>query len=111
MAVTVANLKTLFPISIDDAQITVHLNRATKDYTGVEFEDESQELEVVGSKTIYYLAPLLWIAMQNRVEEYAESLGSFKDIKSFQQIWLDRAETALTKENIENGDEIGWSAI
>ena len=109
--ITISSLKTLFPISIKDEQIQAHLNRATKDYVNIEFEDESQELEVVGSKTIYYLAPLLWVDMQNRVQEYAESLSSFKDIKSFQQIWLDRAETALSKINTENEDNIGWEVV
>ncbi len=109
--ISIESLKTLFPISLEDKKIEAHLNRATKDYVNIEFEDESQELEVVGSKTIYYLAPLLWVDMQNRVQEYAESLSSFKDIKSFQQIWLDRAETALSKINTENEDNIGWEVV
>lgn len=109
--VTILTLKTLFPISLEDEKIQAHLNRATKDYKDIEFEDEDQELEVVGSKTIYYLAPLLWVDMQNRVQEYAESISSFKDIKSFQQIWLDRAETAITKVNVENEDGFGWDVI
>lgn len=109
--ITIPTLKTLFPLSLEDKKIQAHLDRATKDYKNIEFEDESQELEVVGSKTIYYLAPLLWVDMQNRVQEYAESVSSFKDIKSFQQIWLDRAETALTKVNMEDEDNIVWDVI
>lgn len=109
--ITIQILKTLFPISLEDEKIQAHLNRATKDYKNIEFEDESQELEVIGSKTIYYLAPLLWVDMQNRVQEYAESITSFKDIKSFQKIWLDRAETALSKVNIEDEDGIAWEVV
>jgi hypothetical protein len=109
--ITIVALKTLFPLSLEDKEIQAHLNRATKDYKSIVFEDEDQELEVVGSKTIYYLAPLLWVDMQNRVQEYAESVSSFKDIKSFQQIWLDRAETALTKVNMEDEDNIVWDVI
>lgn len=109
--ITIVALKTLFPLSLEDEKIQAHLNRATKDYKSIVFEDEDQELEVVGSKTIYYLAPLLWVDMQNRVQEYAESVSSFKDIKSFQQIWLDRAETALTKVNMEDEDNIVWDVI
>lgn len=107
----VSDIKTLFPISIEEDNITAHLQRATKDYSDVTFEDEQQELEVVGSKTIYYLAPLLWVDMQNRVEEYSESLSSFKDIKSFQQIWLDRAESSLSKVNTEDEDSMSWDVI
>ena len=109
--ITIQSLKTLFPLSLEDEQINAHLNRATKDYKNIEFEDDNQELEVVGSKTIYYLAPLLWVDMQNRVQEYAESISSFKDIKSFQQLWLDRAETALSKVNTEQEDNISWDVI
>ena len=109
--ITIPAIKTLFPISLKDEQIQAHLNRAYKDYSKITFEDENQELEVIGSKTIYYIAPLLWVDMQNRVQEYAESLSSFKDIKSFQQIWLDRAETALSKVNVEQEDNISWDVI
>lgn len=109
--ITIAELKTLFPISLKDEQIQAHLNRATKDYSDVVFEDSNQELEVVGSKTIYYLAPLLWVDMQNRVQEYAESLSSFKDIREFQKLWLDRAEGALTKVKEEDKDLISWDVI
>jgi hypothetical protein len=108
---TILSLKSLFPLSLKDEEIQAHLNRATKDYKDVVFEDEDQELEVIGSKTIYYLAPLLWNQMQNRVQEFSESLGSFKDIKSFQQLWLDRAETALSKVNTETQDDISWDVI
>lgn len=109
--ITIVSIKTLFPLSLDDAAISAHLNRATKDYADVTFEDDQQELEVVGSKTIYYLAPLLWLDVQNRAEEYSESLGSFNDITSFQKLWLDRAESALTKVNDEDKDSIVWDVI
>ncbi|PLY06776.1 MAG: hypothetical protein C0625_08000 [Arcobacter sp.] len=111
MAVTVENLKTLFPLTIGETSINPHLARATWDYKAEEFEDETQELEVIGSKTLYYLAPLLWVDMQDRAEEYAESVETFKDVKKFQEYWLDRAESALTKVTEENKDEIGWLAI
>lgn len=111
MALTIADVKKLFPLSVEDPEIQPHLDRATRDYKDVAFEDDLQEREVVGSKTIYYVAPLLWKDIQVRVEEYAESLGSFKDIASFQKIWLERAESAMTKVNVEDEDGIVWTAI
>lgn len=109
--VTVESLKTLFPVSLDEPSITPHLNRAARDYTHIEFEDDLQELEVVGCKTLYYLAPLLFIEMQNKADEYAESLETFKDVKMFRQMWLDRAESALSTQNIEDKDELSWDVI
>ena len=93
--VDVEKLKTLFPLSMKDEEIVPHLNRAAWDYKNVVFEDDLHELEIVGSKTLYYLAPLLWIEMQERVDEYGESLETFKDVEKFQQSWLDRANSAL----------------
>ena len=109
--IDIAALKTLFPLSLEEDEITPHLNRATWDYKAVEFEDELQELEVVGSKTLYYLAPLLWVDMQNRADEYSESLQTFKDIEKFQASWLERANSALNKTNNDDEGEMKWESI
>lgn len=97
--ITVENLKTLFPLSLEEVDITPHLARADWDYKDKMFEDNLQELEVVGSKTLYYLAPLLWVDMQNRADEYNESLETFKDVEKFQSSWLERANSALSKDD------------
>ena len=111
MAVTIENLKTLFPLSLEDTVITPHLARATWDYEEIELDEDIQQLEVIGSKTLYYLAPLLWVDMQNRADEYAESLETFKDLKKFQENWLDRANSALNRTNNDDESEIQCSAI
>ena len=110
--INIADLKTLFPLSLEDEEITPHLTRADWDYRKIEFEDELQELEVVGSKTLYYLAPLLWVDMQDRADEYAESLETFKDIQKFQASWLDRANTALSSNDGSTTDsEVAYICI
>lgn len=111
MSVEIADLKSLFPLSLQDEEIIPHLNRAIWDYNTLELTDEMQELEVIGSKTLYYLAPLLWVDMQNRADEYAESLETFKDIEKFQKSWLDRANSALNKTNNDSEDEFVWASI
>lgn len=108
---TLESLKTLFPLTLKDEEITPHLTRATWDYRNVEFEDEMQELEVVGCKAIYYLAPLLWTDMQNKANEFGESLDKFKDVIAFGKVWLDRANSALNATNNDEKDEIRWSCI
>jgi hypothetical protein len=110
--VTIENLKTLFPLSLSDEAITPHLSRATWDYKDVVFEDTLQELEVVGSKTLYYLAPLLWVDMQDRADEYSESLQTFKDVEKFKATWLNRANSALNKDDENKMDsEVFWACI
>ena len=109
--VNVAKLKTLFPLSLDEPGITPHLNRAIWDYKDIEFENELHELEVIGSKTIYYLAPLLWVDMQDRADEYSESLETFKDVDKFQKNWLDRANSALKNNNDVIEGEMSWQCI
>jgi len=97
--ITIEELCKLFPLSLKDEEIEPHLHRADWDYRNIEFEDRLQELEVVGSKTLYYLAPLLWVDMQTRADEYNESLETFKDIEKFQASWLKRASSALRIDN------------
>lgn len=109
--VDVTALKTLFPLSLKDEEITPHLKRATWDYKTVSFEDELQELEVVGSKTLYYLAPLLWVDMQDKADEYSESMQTFKDVEKFQKSWLERAKSALKTQNNEIKGEVAWAVI
>lgn len=109
--VTIANLKTLFPLSLDEETIEKHLNRASWDYKDLVFEDELQELEVVGCKALYYLAPLLYSEMQNRANEFSESLDRFKDVVSFGNVWLNRSNTALNKTNNDEKDEVSYRCI
>ncbi|AXH14367.1 hypothetical protein CP985_05645 [Malaciobacter mytili LMG 24559] len=110
-AVNIEDLKGLFPLSLEAKAITPHLNRAIWDYNHVEFEDEIQQVEVIGSKAFYYLAPLLWVDMQDRVNEYEESLETFKDVKTFQSYWLDRSNSALNKTNNDETDEVSYLCI
>jgi len=109
--VNIDDLKGLFPLSLEDNSITPHLNRAIWDYNDIEFESEIQQVEVIGSKSLYYLAPLLWVDMQNRVNEYEESLETFKDVKTFQNYWLGRANSALNKTNNDDESEMSFSCI
>jgi len=112
MAVTVEQLKTLFPLTIENESITPHLNRAEMDYKHIDFkDDDTLELEVVGSKTLYYLAPLLWVDMQDRADEYGESLQTFKDVEKFKANWLDRANSALNNTNNDDQGEASWDVI
>jgi len=107
----VVKLKTLFPLTLEDEKIAPHLNRAKRDYKNIEFEDELHELEVVGSKTFYYLAPLLWVAMQSRVNDYEDQLETFKDVHRFQAYWLDRANSALNETNNDDESEMKYECI
>lgn len=109
--VNIDDLKGLFPLSMSEDEVEPHLNRSVWDYSHVEFEDDLQKVEVIGSKTLYYLAPLLWIEMQDRVNEYEESLQTFKDVKTFQSYWLDRANSALNKTNNDETDEVSYLCI
>jgi len=110
-SVNIEDLKGLFPLSLEDTDITPHLNRAIWDYNHITFDEEIQQIEVIGSKSLYYLAPLLFIEMQSRAEEYAESLETFKDVKKFQEYWLNRANSALNKTNNDDESEMLWDSI
>lgn len=111
MPILIVDIKSLFPLSIKDEEITPHLNRAIWDYNDLTLDAEIQELEVIGCKAIFYLAPLLWIDMQDRANEYEESLQTFKDVKTFQAYWLDRSNSALNNTNNDESDEVSYACM
>lgn len=105
-------LKTLFPLTIKEDVAYAHIKRAAADVKDVDFGlDEDARVEIIGSKTMYYLAPLLWVDMQNRVSEYEESLQTFKDIERFQKYWLERANTALAGFKESKKGNLSWAAV
>jgi len=108
--VTVEEVKELFALSLTDEQILPHLNRATLDYQDIEFSSDLEETEAIGSKTIYYLSPLIWSATSAKAREFEETLETFKDLEKFQEYWLNRANTIVDKYKTELGG-IKWAAI
>ena len=101
---------------LKDEEIESALRRATRDYRGLEFEDDDNnydETEAISSKAIYYLAPLLWLRIQQKANEYDETLQTFEDVDKFQEYWLSRAESIPVKKSdgeIKKGD-IKWAAV
>ena len=48
-------------------------------------------------KTIIVIAPLLWLKIQQRVNEYDESFETFKDVETFQDFWENRLKNLIQK--------------
>ncbi len=100
MITTIADVRERLPLTeIDDTLISPHLKRANRDFRGKVFEvddDNFDEIEAVSCKAIYYLAPMLWQKIQNRANEYEETLQTFGDLEVFRQYWLDRCESIST---------------
>ncbi len=94
---TVADVRERLALSeLKDEEIAPHLTRATRDFSKVVFEADTQEydtVEAVACKAIYYIAPMLWLTIQNRANEYNETLETFKDVELFQDYWLGRCES------------------
>lgn len=94
---TVADVRERLALAeINDAEISPHLLRATRDFRGKRFEDDDNgydEIEAISCKAIYYIAPMLWLRIQNRANQYDETLQTFADVEQFQQYWLDRCES------------------
>ena len=89
MAVTLDDVRALLKMEqLDDEILLPHLHRAELDLSGTEWPSEDVEKEAVASKAIYYAAPLLWLKIQQRVNEYDDSLETFKDVERFQSYWL-----------------------
>ena len=110
--VTVDEVKSLFNLSMSNEEITPHLDRATLDYSDIDFNNHLEEKEAIGSKTIYYLAPHIWSATSQKAREYDETLETFKDVQKFQEYWLNRVQSIIAKYNKTNrGGGVQWQAI
>jgi len=93
---------------LTDAEITPHLLRAERDYRNIIFEDDTEaydRVEAISCKTIYYLAPKLWLHIQQRANEYDETMQTFTDVEVYQQYWLDRAESIPYTIQIDEGEQ------
>ena len=95
--ITTNDVKSLFSLSLEDEEITPHLKRAARDFKDIEFKDLDDEIEIVGSKTLYYLAPLIWSKTSQKAREFDETLETFKDMEKFQEYWQKRYESLLSE--------------
>ena len=117
--VTVSNVRELFALSLTDEQILPHLKRAKLDYKDISFISQDEEIEAIASKTLYYLAPLIWVASSAKAREYEETVETFKDTDKFQDYWLNRAESIVKKydsnkdgkQDINSGGGVSWEAV
>ena len=97
---------------LSDEQITPHLNRAIRDFSKVEIDEADREDAVV-SKTIYYLAPIIWLRVVESINDIEGDFNIYKDIESFQAHWLKRANSSIivnsgeVEEDIEDVLDIG----
>ncbi|HIE41422.1 MAG TPA: hypothetical protein EYP80_02035 [Candidatus Aenigmarchaeota archaeon] len=115
---TIADVKERLPLKdLEDTVIAIHLKRSQRDFRGKTFEADDNnfdEIEAVSCKAIYYLAPLLWQKVQQRANEYDETLQTFGDLEVFQNYWLDRSDS-IPVTNTESGETsqggIKWAAV
>ncbi|MBR8466253.1 competence protein CoiA [Campylobacter sp. faydin G-140] len=49
--------------------------------------------------TIVLLGQKLWLKIQQRANEYDESLDTFKDVKQWEEYWMDKFYKLITKKN------------
>ena len=111
MPVVVSDIKELFAsLSLEDSDISSHLERAELDFSDIEFKSALEEKEAVGSKTLYYLAPLIWSKTSAKAREYEETLETFGDMEKFQDYWLQRANSIVSRYRQNNGG-LQWAAI
>lgn len=118
MVTSIADVRERLPLrEIGDELILPHLKRANRDFKGKTFEADDEnfdEIEAVSCKAIYYLAPLLWQKIQNRANEYDETVQTFGDLDVFQEYWLSRSESIPVSETetgeTDTGDMI-WLVV
>ena len=101
---TIADIQERLPLTdFPESVMESSLKRAQRDFRGMVFEADDNgydEIEAVACKAIYYLSPNLWQKMQEKVNEYNETVQTFGDLEVFQNYWLERSESIpVTRES------------
>ncbi|CUU82245.1 hypothetical protein [Campylobacter hyointestinalis] len=61
--------------------------------------DDKNLLKARAFYTIGLLGQKLWLKIQQRANEYDESLDTFKDVKQWEEYWMDKFYKLTTKKN------------
>ena len=61
--------------------------------------DASAKLKARAFYTLALLGQKLWLKIQQRANEYDESLDTFKDVKQWEEYWMDKFYKLTTKKN------------
>ncbi len=101
------HIKALVSPLLDDTSddnILPHLERAKEDFINVKFANETLEKEAIACKTLYYYTPVLWLENENSINEMGFNVETIKDMQSFMDYWLNRAESvySVKKSNKKN---------
>ena len=59
----------------------------------------SAKLKARAFYTLALLGQKLWLKIQQRANEYDESLDTFKDVKQWEEYWMDKFYKLTTKKN------------
>ena len=61
--------------------------------------EEASKTKVTAFYTLALLGQKLWLKIQQRANEYDESLDTFKDVKQWEEYWMDKFYKLTTKKN------------
>jgi len=61
--------------------------------------DSLNELKAAAFLTLALLGQKLWLKVQQRANEYDESLDTFKDVRQWEEYWMDKFYKLTTKKN------------
>lgn len=83
---------------IEDNEIIPYVEMA--DFEIAKFSvDPKNLLKARAFYTIALLGQKLWLKIQQRANEYDESLDTFKDVKQWEEYWMDKFYKLTTKKN------------
>lgn len=61
--------------------------------------EEASKTKATAFYTLALLGQKLWLKIQQRANEYDESLDTFKDVKQWEEYWMDKFYKLTTKKN------------
>lgn len=61
--------------------------------------EEASKIKAAAFYTLALLGQKLWLKIQQRANEYDESLDTFKDVKQWEEYWMDKFYKLTTKKN------------
>lgn len=96
---------------IDDEEIIPFIELAQMKIKDFAINTENL-LKATAFLTLYFLGPKLWIKIQQRANEYDESLETFKDVEHWQNYWLNLFNSLSANKDIsQNTGDLKWKAI
>ncbi|MDR1912621.1 MAG: competence protein CoiA [Helicobacteraceae bacterium] len=88
--------------ALSDDEIAPFVETAIDEFAGVEII-AGRETKATAYKTLALLGEKIWLKVQQRANEYDETVETFKDVDHWRDYWLDRLNALIVGGDSSDG--------